>query len=365
MKKLNIVHIVEALGGGVYTYFKDLTKFFGDEEIKKNIHTTVIYSSKRKEIIPENITKEFSDQVELIELDMVRELSPLNDFKSTLKLRRLLKDIGPDVIHLHSSKAGVIGRLAAMQLSSKPMVFYTPHGYSFLRKDISPIKQNIFRAIEKYTQKSLGGITIACGDTEMEYAKQIGETTLVRNGINVKQIAEHYRPQNNSKLTIGIVGRITFARNPNLFNEIAQRFPQYDFVWIGDGEFRESIIAKNIRITGWFFNPEQTFAELTKIDVYLQTSLWEGLPIALLEAMALNKPVVATNIIGNKDVIINGKTGFLFDKIEELYEIFPQLENKEFRQKMGENAFERVNDYFNVSKNFKQLIDIYRKYSEI
>src|SRR5690606_2961157 len=120
------------------------------------------------------------------------------------------------------------------------------------------------------------------------------------------------------------------------------------FVWIGDGEFRESITAENIRVTGWFFHPEEIFREINKIDVYMQTSLWEGLPIAVLEAMALKKPVVATNIIGNKDIIISGETGFLFDKIEELGIIFKQLENGKFRQKMGERSFQRVNDYFNI-----------------
>lgn len=92
MEKLKVIHVVEALGGGVYTYFKDLTLFFGSPEIKDKIETIVIYSSKRKEIIPENIRKEFSSGVQLIEIDMVKELSPVKDFQSALKIRKLLKN---------------------------------------------------------------------------------------------------------------------------------------------------------------------------------------------------------------------------------------------------------------------------------
>lgn len=360
MKRIKVVHIVEALGGGVYTYFKDLTNFFGTPEIQNQIETIVIYSSNRKEIIPENIKKDFSKGVSLIEINMVRELSLIQDFKSAFSIRRKLKELNPDIVHLHSSKAGVIGRFATAGILKQKQVFYTPHGYSFLRQDISDLKKSIFRKIEIYTQKFFGGVTIACGDTEFEIGKKIGDSRLVRNGIDVNEIYKFHKPVENEKLTIGIVGRITFARNPKLFNSIAEQFPFYNFVWIGDGEFRNEITAKNISVTGWFFNSEEIYDEINKIDVYIQTSLWEGLPIAVLEAMALKKPVVATNVIGNKDVIVHGENGFLFDNPNELKDLFDKLENKVFRKQMGEKAFKRVDSYFNIYRNFYQLIEIYK-----
>src|SRR5690606_40648002 len=123
-------------------------------------------------IIPENIKKEFSKNVNLIEIDMVRELSPIKDFRSVLELRKLLKKLNPEIIHLHSSKAGVLGRFAnSLFFSNKKKVFYTPHGYSFLRQDISSSKRKLFRCIKKYTQRLFGGITSACGDTEYEIAQ--------------------------------------------------------------------------------------------------------------------------------------------------------------------------------------------------
>lgn len=361
MKKKKVVHIVEALGGGVYTYFKDLTHFFGQDSQEELIETYVIYSSKRKEIIPENIKKEFSNRIQLIEIDMVKELSPLQDLKSVFVLRKLLKEIKPDVLHLHSSKAGVLGRVANLLCFQNCKVFYTPHGYAFLRLDISKAKRNLYHFIEKYSQKIFGGTTIACGDTENEIASQMGKSVLIRNGINVSQIQQKKSPIQNERLTIGIVGRITFQKNPELFNEIALKFPQYDFIWIGDGELKEVLTSSNITITGWFPNNEAVFPFLNKLDVFLQTSLWEGLPLAVLEAMALGKPVVATNVIGNKDIVVHGESGYLFEHSSELSTFFQNLENTDFRLKMGEQAFERCQTYFNLQKNFKGLFDLYLK----
>lgn len=356
---MKVIHVVEALAGGVYTYFKDLSHFMGQDEISKNVKTYIIYSNKRKEILPENIIKDFSKNVILIPLEMERELNLVKDLSTTFKLRKLFNEINPDVIHLHSSKAGVVGRLAKFLTFKRIKTFYTPHGYAFLRQDISKKKQFLYKFIEKNIQVFFGGITIACGDTEYKIAKTLGKSTLVRNGIEFDKISNYYLEHKNTKLTIGIVGRITFARNPKLFNKIALKFPQYQFVWIGDGELKEEITAPNIRITGWKFNQIEVFSELNKVDVYMQTSLWEGLPIALLEAMSLRKPIVATNVIGNKDVVKHNKTGFLFDNINELSQIFKKVENSEFRNEMGNKALARVKEKFDVNKNFIELIRIY------
>ena len=357
---MKVVHVIEALGGGVYTYFKDLSYFMGQEEITKDVKTYVIYSAKRKEIIPENISKDFSSNITMIPLEMERELSPIKDLNAAFKLTKIFKEINPDVIHLHSSKAGVIGRWAKFMTFKNIKVFYTPHGYSFLRQDISDNKKLIYKKIEKYTQAIFGGKTIACGDTEYEIAKELGKATLVRNGINFQKIALNYNPQTTKKLTFGIVGRITPQKNPKLFNEIAMQFPQYNFIWIGNGELNHEITAPNIKITGWFYSTSEVYEWLNQIDVFLQTSLWEGLPLAVLEAMALKKPIIATNVIGNKDIVQNNVNGFLFDEINELKPIFKNLENDSFRNKLGEGAFLDAQENFDMNKNFMKLLDIYK-----
>lgn len=358
---MKIVHIVEALEGGVYTYFRDLSNFFGDKEISKNIETTIIYSSNRKGITSEKVNTEFSNCVNLIEINMVRQISPFQDLRSIFKLRKELRKINPDIIHLHSSKAGVLGRIAYFSLFGKKKLFYTPHGYAFLRTDISKFSRNIYSLIEKVFQKVFGGIIVACGDTEFEIAKTIGKSKLVRNGIDISNIQKQYSAHKNIKLKIGIVGRITHARNPNLFNQIASKFPDFNFVWIGDGELNHLITEPNIRITGWSYDQKIVLKELNNIDIYLQTSLWEGLPIAILEAMALQKPVVASNIIGNKDIVLHDKTGFLFNNINELEAYFEILKDPQKRFVFGENGLARCQELFDKDKNFNQLLSLYHQ----
>lgn len=358
---MKVVHIVEALEGGVYTYFRDLSHFFGDEEISKNIETTIVYSSNRKGISSEKVSSEFSNGVNLIHLNMVREISPFQDLKSIFKLTKELKKINPDVIHLHSSKAGVLGRIAYFFLFKKKKVFYTPHGYAFLRTDISKSSRKLYSIIEKSFQRLFGGTIVACGDTEFEIAKKIGSSKLVRNGVDIPTIREYFLPYQNSKLTVGILGRITAARNPKLFNDIALKFPDFNFIWIGDGELSHFITSENIKITGWIMDKNIVFETLNSIDIYLQTSLWEGLPIALLEAMVLEKPIIATNIIGNKDIVLHNKTGFLFDNIDEIENYFEILKENETRTDFGKKALKRCEDLFDTNQNFKQLFALYQE----
>ncbi|MDO7172160.1 glycosyltransferase [Mariniflexile sp. AS56] len=360
MEKIKVVHVVEALGGGVYTYFKALSFFFGN--IDKEVETFIIYSGNRGEINPSKIKEEFSSNIKLIEIPMVRDFSITKDIKATIQLTKTLKYINADVVHLHSSKAGVLGRISLSFLKNKKNVYYTPHGYSFIRTDISTFKKNIYKFIESKMNYFFGATTVACGDTEFEIASEIGKSKLIRNGVNIKNIAKHYKQPQNEKLTIGIVGRITEARNPQLFNNIALKYKDFNFIWIGDGNLRKEITAPNIKITGWLFNETEVLKHLSSIDVYMQTSLWEGLPIAILEAMALKKPIIATNIIGNKDIVLHNETGFLFEKIDDkLDEYFNALENENTRIRMGENGLKRCKSVFDINKNFNNLYLLYKE----
>ncbi|WP_264566078.1 glycosyltransferase [Flavobacterium sp. N3904] len=358
---MKVVHIVEALEGGVYTYFRDLSNFFGDEEINKTIQTTIIYSGNRNGVSSEKVKSEFSKGVNLISISMVREISPFQDLKSIFKLKKELEKINPDIIHLHSSKAGVLGRIACFLSLKKKKIFYSPHGYAFLRTDISSSARKLYAAIEKSLQQLFGGTILACGDTEFEIAKKIGPSKLIRNGVDIQEIRQHFSPHQNTKLTVGILGRITAARNPKLFNEIALKFTDFNFIWIGDGDLNHLITGPNIQIKGWILDKSIVFKELNSIDVYLQTSLWEGLPIALLEAMVLEKPIIATNIIGNKDIVLPNQTGFLFDHIDELDSYFEILKDAQKRLYFGKNALKRCKELFDKNQNFKQLLTLYQE----
>ncbi|RTY76345.1 glycosyltransferase [Flavobacterium sp. LS1R10] len=358
---MKVVHIIEALGGGIYTYFEDLTHHFEKEIILQKVQTSILYSANRKEIDPEKVTQLFAT-IPTVKIEMRREINFISDLKALQKLVFELQKIKPDIVHLHSSKAGVLGRIACGFLNPKPNVFYTPHGYAFLRTDISTMAKKGYWYIEKFFQKFFGGITIACGDSEFEMAKQLGKAEMIRNGIDISAIENYSQAVDNTKLTIGIAGRITAARNPRQFNAIALQFPEYQFVWIGDGEERDKITAPNIKITGWFIEKKQVYEQINALDIYLQTSLWEGLPIAVLEAMALQKPIIATKINGNKDTVVHKETGFLYQELSELSLYFKILEDSKVRAQFGNNGKTRCKDLFNTTINFTALQKLYERY---
>lgn len=355
MKKLKVLHVSETFITGVYTYIKTICAFTAKHP---RLETTIIYSPNREGTADLDFDQDFDASVTLIPLSMQREVSPLEDYQSLQALKKLIRSIQPDVIHLHSSKAGILGRVAS-RVCPSARVYYTPNGYAFLRQDVSQLKRKLFYTFEKYTAKLYGGTTIACGDTEFYHAKKIGKSVMVRNGIDLNELQPLKTSLPVRLKTVVTLGRISAQKNPELFNAIAQKFPELDFVWIGDGELRHLLKATNIRVTGWL-NREDALSQLAMHDVYLQTSLWEGLPFTIIEAMALNKPVLATDVIGNKDAVEHNKNGFLCKTLEDFEKSINQiLENPELLKIFGEQSKTIAQEKFDRDKNFKDLVQIY------
>lgn len=358
-KKIKIVHIAEAFSTGIYSYLRDLSSYMTNLPDVDNYEVVIIYS-KRDVLDESKIKQDFSDKIRFIKIQMTRNISPKSDFNSLLKIRKILKIEKPDIVHLHSSKAGVLGRISSFGLLNRNKIFYSPHGYAFLRQDISKKSQKLYYFIEKFSQLIFGGVTVTSGDTEFDYAKKIGKSLLVRNGIDFKN--QYKKPDSaGKKFTVGTIGVVHAQKNPSGFNEIALKMPDVNFVWIGNGELANQITAPNARVTGWVAHREDIFSRTSEFDVYMQVSLWEGLSIAILEAMFLGKPVVASNIVGNKDSVVDGVTGFLINTTDEAVSAIRKLQNDdELREKMGKAAFLRCKELFDKDKNFGDLIKIYK-----
>jgi len=358
MKAIKVLHISETFAAGVYTYIKDICQFFDRID---EVETYVVYSGIRKDTNRERFAVDFPKSVTLEEVKMNREISPLNDFRSLLKLIKIIKQIKPDIIHLHSSKAGVIGRVAS-KFYPKAKVFYTPNGYSFLREDVSRTKKRMFKTIESLSHNLFGGVTIACGDTEYNFAKTLGKALLVRNGVNIDEINAFKKGEcnnDNDMFVVGTMGRLSPQKNPKLFNEIALKRPEIKFVWIGDGELRDHITSNNIEITGWKPREEALFS-VNDFDVYIQTSLWEGLPFTIIEAMALGKPIIANNVIGNKDAVLNSYNGFLCSSLDEFLKAIDKIKNNpDLKKEMSVHSKKRACDLFDRNKNFEIMHQIY------
>lgn len=355
MKEIHILHISETFVTGVYTYIQSICAFTAKNERFK---TSIIYSPNREGTDKLDFKNDFKKNTHLIPVSMQRQVSPLNDYKSLKQLKEIIKEIQPDVIHLHSSKAGVLGRIAAKSYP-RAKVFYTPNGYAFLRKDISKLKQKLYKFIERWIPKIYGGTTIACGDTEYEYAKEFGQSLMVRNGIDLSEVNQFKIHQNQELNCLITLGRISAQKNPKLFNAIALKFPDLNFVWIGDGELRHELTAPNIKVTGWL-DRQEALKQLARHDAYIQTSLWEGLPFTIIEAMALQKTILATDVIGNKDAVTHLKNGFLCQTLNDFENAINQLKSEPILLKtFGKASQDLAHKKFDRNLNFKTLVDIY------
>lgn len=329
-EKKKILHLVEAFGGGVFTFLVELCNSMSDE------YDIVIAYSKRNQT-PEDFKGYFNENIRFIEIRNFTRNIGIKDLKACIEVRKVIKEENPDIVHMHSSKAGIIGRL--MISSKNKKLFYTPHGYSFLKQDDSKLKRYVYKSIEKIVAIYKRKCTIvACSEGEYkESLKLTKNSTYINNGVNIKEIdiiTRHTKTKeiDVNNLKICTVGRIGFQKNPELFNKIAERFCDLQFTWIGDGELKDKLTSKNIKITGWA-KREDVLKEVVNNDIFILPSLWEGLPIALLEAMYLGKLCIVSNVIGNRDVIQNEVNGFICDELEEYESIINKIKNKNVNYK--------------------------------
>lgn len=353
MKK-KILYIVEGFGGGVYSFITELANGLSDE-----FDITLAYS--RRSETPADITKDFDNRIKMVELKNTRNINIIQDTLGALKIRKLLKDEKPDILHLHSSKAGFMGRIMVntLELKHNCKVFYNPHGFSFLQSNISKTKRNIYFLLERLA--TLFGGTIVCvSEGELNEAKKLSQDAKkINNCINVENIkcAINKKNVNDETNNIATLARISYQKDPRTFNEIAKKMKHLNFTWIGDGELKEELTESNIDITGWKDNKD-AINELNKCDIFILTSLWEGMPIALLEAMSLGKVCIVSNVVGNRDVVIDGVNGFIANNIDDFVKyINLVVEDKNLYKKISTNAI----NYIEKNYDIKTMINKYKK----
>ena len=193
----------------------------------------------------------------------------------------------------------------------------------------SGLERSIYRFIEKISSIR-NCTTISCSKGEHEESlKLTSNATYVDNGINMEKIDEtlkNIENEDKSVFTVFTLGRICYQKNPKLFNKIAESLPHIRFLWIGDGELRNELTAPNIEVTGWLERKEALEYSLSA-DAFILTSLWEGLPMALLEAMYMKKICIVSNVIGNRDVIRSGTNGYVCNCIDDFCEAIKSTQN--------------------------------------
>ena len=258
-----------------------------------------------------------------------REINPLDDLVALARMVQLVRRLTPDVVHTHMAKAGTIGRLAA-RICGVPLVVHTYHGHVF-HSYFGAAKTRVFLTIER----ALGLLTdriIVVGDGQRDEIAGYGvappgKLESIRLGLELAPLlhAEAARGRLRQELGIdastplvGIVARLVPIKAHEAFFDAAVRIrealPRVQFLVVGDGERRQALetlvqrrgLSRAVRFLGWRRDMLNVYADL---DVVALTSRNEGSPVALIEALAAGRPVVATAVGGVPEVVINGDTG--------------------------------------------------------
>jgi glycosyltransferase involved in cell wall biosynthesis len=316
---------------------------------------------------------------------LVRRISPLLDLKSLAHLIIQLRRIRPDILHTHSSKTGILGRLAG-RCAGVPAIVHTVHGFAF------PYARSPFSRMLYFVLEHLGGklcdAVVVLTESDRNIAVHrlkvpLQKVRLIPNAVDLRSFQpareeerarlrrELFGDVEDNAICVGMIGRLWRQKNPMCLVAAAQRAVAtncriYVF-FVGDGELRSEIERKlkthglehRVRIMGWRTDVPRV---LSALDIFVLPSLWEGMPLALLEAMAASLPVIASNVSGNRDLIDHGVDGLLFapDDEEQLASSLIRLSmNSGERAEMGRRARLKIERSHELARRVERVSAMY------
>ncbi len=262
---------------------------------------------------------------------LVRKVRPLSDLRALFALTRLLGRLKPAIVHTHSSKAGILGRLAAW-LVGVPVIIHSVHGFGFTRYQPAIVSW-AFIALERLAARVTTRF-FSVSEASRQLGIEVGlfvadQCVVIRSGVDLaafrKGCVDTVAKKRELGLepgrpVVGMVAPMKPQKAPLDFVRVAARVakkkPETQFLYIGDGELREAMeaeiakldLVKSFRLAGW---RRDIFEIMRCLDVFVLTSLWEGLPRVYLEAMASGVPVVGTRVGGAAEVVRDGVNGYL------------------------------------------------------
>ena len=322
MTKKKVVHIAQS-AGGVAEYLYMFLKNWKNEDYENILIVSQDYKEQLDRFKP-YVTNIYT-------VPMVREVEAKNDIKSILEIKKIFRQIKPDIVYLHSSKAGAIGRIA-LAFNFRTKILYNAHGWYF-NAQISDKKKRIFALIEKMLAlKTDKIINISKSEYESALKYKIAserKMCIIENGIdftkfknndkNREETRKKYNIKNN-EILIGVVGRLSEQKDPmtmiKAFELVNKEKNNTRLMYVGAGELEENVkqyakeknISDKVIITGWVNNVEQY---IPAFDIAVLPSKWEGFGLVLIEYMACDKPIVASNIGGIADIIRDKENGLL------------------------------------------------------
>jgi glycosyltransferase involved in cell wall biosynthesis len=313
---------------------------------------------------------------------LARAIRPGKDVRAYHDLTRWLRAYSPDIIHTSSSKAGIIGRLAAAKVGV-PTIIHTVFGWGH-HAYMKPWVRRFYIALErKAARVTTRLITVSCANREKGLADKIGTPQQYRVVYNAIDIAKYRdvivdaRALRNElgiaedALVVGTVSRLAPQKCPEDFVEVAARVharcPTARFVVVGGGplhaEFEADVRRRNLQDVVLNLGYRHDVPALLRVfDVFLLTSLWEGLPMVFPQAMCARLPIVGTRVDGSPEAVFEGETGYLAEPrdVETLSDrVLRLLEDGTLRRRMGRAGFERVYPDFCDHEMVRRIEEVY------
>ena len=329
--------------------------------------------------------------------EMYREIDVLKDRKAYKKIKNIIAEFKPDIVHTHAAKAGTLGRLAAASLKV-PVILHTFHGHVF-HSYFGPTKTRMFLEIERYLAKKSSRIIAISQRQKQELGliykvAPLDKIEVVHLGFdlekfytNISEKRAAFRKKyliDEDELVVSINGRLVPVKNHQLFLKAAQYVLQNTkkrvrFFIVGDGEERENLLqlTNSMNLDHTFFPKEAIKADVTFTswikdvdvvnagsDVIALCSLNEGTPVSLIEAQAANKPIVTTRVGGIQDVVLANETALITSiKNEAGFEknLLRIIEDEELRNSMSQKGMQHVKDDFSYQRLVENMSQLYKR----
>lgn len=353
---MKILHVTDASSAGVLSAVTTLAR---EQAADPGFSDVVFAYVPRPDSPPKaEIQRLLGDRASLQEWSTSHDWRRLTDLVAHLILA--MRSHRYDVVHLHSSRAGFLGRLVAVTTGCRNQTVYSPHCFSFAQTGLAPVQRSLYLALERAGSR-WGSRLMLVSDSEYAVTRLVlpnARAAVLANAIDhslLEPLAVEAAPK-TGPLRVVHIGRIAPQKAPDVFTDAVRRLqhllaeagrPPIEVEWLGDGN-RSLLDDPGIHISGWLPQP-QLRAKLSAVDLVLFTSRGEGMPMALLEAQGMGIPVVASRVVGVVDIVAHGQTGYLANSAAGLAEAaFGLISDDRLRVQMGSAARERGRNRFDV-----------------
>jgi glycosyltransferase involved in cell wall biosynthesis len=371
--RLRVLHILEATSAGAARFVADVLLNHDLDRFDVSFAYSLIRSDRRFLSDLEKIQRR---GVHTTEISMTRQVHPRDDLKSLRGLYRLMRQSRFDIVHSHSSKAGFLGRLASKMARRKAVTLYSPHAIAIA---VNPI----YKPIEKFAGFFTDGL-MAVSRSEKEQLLSYNlvpadKIHFVTAAVDVQAYRDPSLPQGvrerlgipATALLVGSAGRLADQKDPFMFLRVAEIVCQCDrdvhFVWAGDGELRAKVLEKSrllglekrVHFPGYYPDLRPLLASL---DIFALTSRYESFGYVTCEAMALGKPVVATNVAGSRELVADGRTGFLSEAGDAegfAAKVLTLAGDSGLAARFGAAGRERVEQHFDLPRMVEDIEELY------